>query len=68
MFEGKHSDLTEKIIGAFYQVCGQLGYGFSEKVYENALTLLLKKMGLENWAKNKAKGVRDTYFKGQFKL
>ena len=29
---------------------------------------LIKKMGLENWAKNKAKGVRDTYFKGQFKL
>jgi len=47
MFEGKHSDLTEKIIGAFYQVCGQLGYGFSEKVYENALTLLLKKLGFK---------------------
>jgi len=28
----------------------------------------IKKMGLEDWAQNKAKGVRDTYFKGQFKL
>jgi len=28
----------------------------------------IKKMGLENWAQNKSKGVRDTYFKGQFKL
>ena len=28
----------------------------------------IKKMGLEDWAKNKSKGVRDTYFKGQFKL
>lgn len=29
---------------------------------------LIKKMGLEDWANNKAKSVRDTYFKGQFKL
>jgi hypothetical protein len=28
----------------------------------------IKKMGVEDWAQNKAKGVRDTYFKGQFKL
>jgi GxxExxY protein len=47
MFEGKHSDLTEKINGGFYQVYNHLGYGFSEKVYENALALVLRKMGLE---------------------
>lgn len=29
---------------------------------------LIKKMGLESWAKNKAKNVKDTYFKGTFKL
>ncbi len=29
---------------------------------------LIKKMGLESWAEKKAKSVRDTYFKGQFKL
>jgi hypothetical protein len=29
---------------------------------------LIKKMGLEAWAKNKAKTVKDTYFKGSFKL
>ena len=46
LFEGKHSDLTEKIIGSFFQVYNQLGYGFSEKVYENALALTLKNMGL----------------------
>ncbi|MFQ6101988.1 MAG: GxxExxY protein [Anaerolineae bacterium] len=44
---GKHSDLTEKIIGAFFTVYGRLGYGFSEKVYENALVLELRKLGLE---------------------
>jgi len=29
---------------------------------------LIKKMGLEAWAKGKAKSVRDTYFTGKFKL
>jgi GxxExxY protein len=46
MFEGKHSDLTEKIIKAFYKVYAALGYGFNEKVYENALVIELKKAGL----------------------
>lgn len=46
-FVGKHSDLTEKILGAFYQVHKELGYGFSEKVYENALVLLLREKGLK---------------------
>ena len=41
-FEGKHSDLTGKILGCFFQIQKELGYGFSEKVYENALVILLK--------------------------
>ena len=47
MFEGKHANLTEKIIGAFFAVYNRLGYGFSEKVYENALALELQKLGLK---------------------
>ena len=46
-FVGKHSELTEKILGAFFQVHKELGYGFSEKVYENALVLLLREKGLK---------------------
>jgi GxxExxY protein len=46
-FEGKHSDITGKIIGAFFAVYNQLGYGFSEKVYENALAIELRKLGLD---------------------
>ena len=45
--EGKHKDLTEMIIGACYKVYNQLGYGFSEKVYENALVIELNKQGLD---------------------
>jgi GxxExxY protein len=45
-FEGKHSELTGKILGAFFQVHKELGYGFSEKVYENSLAISLNEIGL----------------------
>ena len=43
----KHADLTEQIIGAFYHVYNSLGYGFLEKVYENAMVIELRRRGLE---------------------
>ena len=43
----KHSELTEKIIKVFYKVYNTLGYGFLEKVYENALLLELKNLNLQ---------------------
>ncbi|MCF6295241.1 MAG: GxxExxY protein [Flavobacteriaceae bacterium] len=42
----KHSEVTEKIIQCFYKVYNTLGYGFLEKVYENALYLELRSLGL----------------------
>ena len=45
-FEGKHSELTGKILGAFFQLHKELGFGFSEKVYESAFEILLKELGL----------------------
>lgn len=38
--------VTEKIIGISYEVSNVLGFGFLEKVYENALMYELKKNGL----------------------
>lgn len=46
MAEYLHKDLTSKIINAFYTVYNELGYGFLEKVYENALKIELTKMDL----------------------
>lgn len=40
-----HSEITEDVIKAFYQVYNALGNGFLEKVYENSLVVVLKKMG-----------------------
>ena len=42
-----HEEITSKIIEAFYAVYNNLGYGFLEKVYENALILELEKRGLK---------------------
>jgi GxxExxY protein len=42
-----HKELSNKIIKAFYNVYNNLGYGFLEKVYENALLIELKQLGLE---------------------
>jgi GxxExxY protein len=45
-FEGKHSELTGRILGAFFQLQKELGFGFSEKVYESALGILLAELGM----------------------
>jgi GxxExxY protein len=42
-----HADLTEKIIGVFYDVYKELGYGFLESVYEQAMFIALQERGLD---------------------
>jgi GxxExxY protein len=42
-----HKSLTDSILNSFYEVYNQLGYGFLERVYQNALYLELKNKGLE---------------------
>jgi len=39
--------VTEKIIGCAYRVSNNLGIGFVEKVYENALAHEIQKIGLK---------------------
>ena len=42
----KHADVTEKIIGIFYEVYNELGYRFLECVYEESLAIALHQAGL----------------------
>jgi GxxExxY protein len=56
-----HEELTKEIIGAFYRVYNTLGYGFLEKVYENALKIRLEGLGL---TVEQQKPIR-VYFEGQ---
>ena len=39
----KYRELTAKIIEIFYRVYNRLGYGFLEKVYENAMMIEFKR-------------------------
>ena len=41
-----HEDITAVILKCFYKVYNTLGYGFLEKVYENALVIELRNEGL----------------------
>ena len=40
-------EVTEQVIGGAFEVWKELGYGFLEKVYENALMVELKLRGLQ---------------------
>jgi GxxExxY protein len=43
---GKHDALTEQVIGVFYDVYNELGFGFLESVYREAMRLALTQAGL----------------------
>lgn len=43
-----HHDLTDTILKCFYKVYNELGFGFLEKVYENALLIELLQNNLHS--------------------
>lgn len=42
-----YKDLSYKIVGLAMEVHNKLGYGFLEKVYENALMVLFRREGID---------------------
>lgn len=52
---------TEEIISAFYEVYNSLGYGFLERVYQNALFKELQHRGFDCKAQHQIK----VYYKGK---
>ena len=55
-----HEQITGGIIKCFYQVYNTLGYGFLEKVYQNALFLELRDRGF----KVEARQMIKVYYRG----
>jgi GxxExxY protein len=41
-----HGEITGKVLEAFFNVYHELGHGFLEKVYENAMLIELDELGL----------------------
>lgn len=56
-----HNDLSDQVLASFYAVYNQLGYGFLEKVYQNALFFELKTRGIEVVAQNRC----TVFYKGK---
>ncbi len=54
-----HKELSDQIIKTFYDVYNELGFGFQEKVYQNALYIELKSRGFRVEAQKQIK----VYFK-----
>lgn len=50
-----HKDVTEKIIGAAFEVYRELGYGFLEAIYQKAMQMELVAKGLKAEIENKIK-------------
>lgn len=50
-----HKELTKSILKIFYDVYNELGYGFLERVYQNALFYELKENGFKVEAQKKIK-------------
>ena len=50
-----HKNLTNLILKTYYEVYNELGYGFLEKVYQNAMYVELKNKGLDVVAQKKIK-------------
>jgi GxxExxY protein len=42
----KHAAITQRVLGVFFQVYNELGYGFLESVYVEALAVALQQSGL----------------------
>lgn len=60
------SALTEKIIGSAYTVSNNLGAGFLEKVYENALAIELHKSQLRYQQQYPIKVIYDGVVVGEY--
>lgn len=62
----KLKSLTEKIISAFYRVYNKLGYGFLEKVYENAMAIEFKRLGIDAIAQSPITVLYDGKIVGEY--
>ena len=61
-----YKDKSDKIINAFYKVYNRLGYGFLEKVYQNALLIELQSMGFDVKSQYPIKVFYEEYEVGEY--
>jgi len=64
--DSKYKTLTEKIISIFYKVYNQLGYGFLEKIYENAMMFEFRKAGISAVSQSPIKVFYENEIMGEY--
>jgi GxxExxY protein len=62
----KYQELTARVIKAFYTVYNAFGYGFLEKVYENALLIELTKLSISAIAQSPVQVFYDGKIVGEY--
>ena len=62
----QHQEITDLVIKSFYKVYNVLGYGFLEKVYQNAMFLELKKSSFLIEAQKKIKVYYEEVMVGEY--
>ena len=62
----KYKELTEKIIKIFYDVYNKLGYGFLEKIYENAMMIEFGKEGIPATSQSPIKVLYEKQIIGEY--
>jgi GxxExxY protein len=62
----KYKELSEEIIRIFYKVYNKLGYGFLEKVYENAMMIDFRKSGIAAASQSPIKVIYEDETVGEY--
>ncbi len=62
----KYIELTEKIIEIYYRVYNKLGYGFLEKIYENAMMIEFKKENISAVSQSAIKVLYEGEIVGEY--
>lgn len=63
-----HRELTYKIIGILYEVHSNLGCGFTERIYQRAIEVELKKVGMLFEVEKEIDIVYDDQKIGEYRL
>jgi GxxExxY protein len=62
----EQNELTDRIIKIFYKVYNKLGYGFLEKVYQNAMMIEFKRAGINATAQSPIRVLYDKEIVGEY--
>jgi GxxExxY protein len=63
----KHSELTREIVGAFYQIYNEVGWGFLESVYLSVMSSVLSDRGIAHEREKRLRVMHREQCHGEFR-